>query len=117
MKRRFLTALAAAPIALALVAAPVSAAKPVTTYYFYDCTGGDLSSFYAVKTQLPAAEGGTASSAGAFNILDSTRIYTVYDFGFGAPHGIDRSPSVPSVWCFVDFAGVGTVQVAGQLSG
>jgi hypothetical protein len=116
MKRRFLAALTAASLALAMIAAPASAAKPVTTYYFYNCTGGDLSSFYAVKTLLPAAEGATASSASAFNILDSTRIYTVYDFGFGHPHGIDAS-GVASVWCWVDFAGVGTVRVGGQLSG
>jgi hypothetical protein len=116
MKRRFVAALSAASLALAVVAAPASAAKPVSTYYFYDCTGGDLSSFYAVKVQLPAAEGGTASAASAFNILDSTRIYTVYDFGFGAPSGISVS-GVASVWCWVTFSGNVTVQVGGQLSG
>ena len=116
MKRRLLAALTAGLLCLATLAAPAAAARQVSTYYFYGCTGGDLSSFYAVKTQLPDAEGGTASAASAFNLVDSTRIYTVYDFGFGAPHGISVS-GVASVWCWVDFAGVGTVQVGGQLSG
>lgn len=115
MKRRFAAALAAASLAIAMLAAPAAAGKPVTTYYFYNCTGGDLTSFYAVKAQLPDAEGGTASSASAFNILDGTRIYTVYNFGFGNPHGIDVS-GVASVWCWVDFAGIGPTLVGGKLS-
>jgi hypothetical protein len=115
MKRRFLRTFATATLGAAVLAAPVAAGASVSTYEFYGCTGGDLSSFTAVKTLLPAAEGGTASSASAFRLVDSTRIYVVYDFGFGHPHGIDAS-GVATVWCWVTYSSVGTVQVGGQLS-
>jgi hypothetical protein len=115
MRRRVLGSASAALFALGILTGPVLGAQPTNTYYFYDCTGGTLTSFYAVKTVLPAAEGGTASSAGAFRIVGSNQVYTVYDFGFGAPSGITVS-GVASVWCWVTYSGFGTFQTGGQLS-
>lgn len=106
----------AATLAFGALAAPALAAPAVTHYEFFNCTGGSLTSFTAVKVLLPAAEGGTASSASAFHIVGSNQIYTVYNFGFGEPNGIGVS-GVATVWCWVTYAGNVTVQVGGQLSG
>ena len=116
MKRRFLAALTAASIALAVFAAPTAAGRPTRPYYFYDCTGGSLSDFWAVKTATPPASGAQVAAASAFDLVDSNLVYTVFDWGLYAPHGIDVSPTVPSVWCWVDFAGIGPTLVGGALS-
>ena len=115
MKRRFLAALTAASIALAVFAAPTSAARPTSPYYFYSCTGGSLTDFWAVKTAVPGVTGAPVSAASAFDLVDSNLIYTVFDWGDYSPHGIDVSPAVPSVWCWVDFAGIGPTLVGGAL--
>ena len=114
MKRRFLTALTAGSIALAVFAAPAAAARPTSLYWFHDCTGGSLTEFYAVKTALPEAAGYPVAAAGAFHLTDGNLIYTVYDFGNDFPPGVDQSNS-DDVWCWVTFAGVPTL-VKGSLS-
>lgn len=106
----------ATTLAFGALVAPALAAPAVTHYEFFNCTGGSLTSFTAVKVLLPGAEGGTASSASAFHILGSNQIYTVYNFGFGQPKGIGVS-GVATMWCSVTYAGNVIVQVGGQLSG
>ena len=116
MRRRFLAVLTAASIALAVFAAPVSAERPTRLYYFYDCTGGSLDSFWAVKTATPPVSGALVSAASSFHLVDSTLIYDVYDFGVDAPpHGVDVS-GVATVWCWVDFVNFGPTLVGGALS-
>ena len=117
MKRRVLAAGILAAI-LALGVAATASARSVSTYTFYGCTSTDgsyvPSTFVAVKTALPAAAGFPVSSAGAFVVVGSTDTYTVYDFGFGAPHGIDVS-GVATAWCWVQYSNYPTpVLVGGQ---
>lgn len=115
MKPRVVAAgILAGALAMAAFAASVSASSAVSTYDFYNCSGpGVPSSFSAVKTALPDPAGHGVSAASAFRVLDSTAIYTVYDFGFGAPHGIDVS-GVAVDWCWVNFQGIGATLVGGQ---
>jgi hypothetical protein len=115
MKRRVVAAgFLAGALAMAGFAGSVSASNAVSTYDFYNCTGpGVPSSFSAVKTALPGAASHPVSSASAFRVLDSTDVYTVYDFGFGAPHGITVS-GVAVDWCYVDFQGFPGTLVGGQ---
>jgi len=113
MKRRIAAIALGASLAFAATGTAFGGSA-VSTYYFYDCSGPNVpSSFWAVKTELPGAAGHPVSAASAFRVIDSTSIYTVYNFGFGNPHGIDVS-GVASDWCWVTFAGIGAVQVGGQ---
>jgi hypothetical protein len=102
---------------LALGFAATASAQSVSTYDFYGCYSTDgsyvPSSFTAVKTALPDAAPHGVSAAGAFVVVGSTDTYTVYDFGFGAPHGIDVS-GVAADWCWVNFQGIGATLVGGQ---
>lgn len=94
-----------------------AAGHTVNLYHLYDCTGaGSLDEFWAWKTLLPAAEGGTASSAAAFHLTDGSAVFVVLSFGEGnfSPPGIDVSGNA-TVTCSVDFTG-GTAHLSGFLA-
>jgi len=116
MKRRVLTAgILAGTLALAGFAGAASAGSAVSTYYFYGCTGpGVPSAFWAVKTELPGSASHGVSAASAFLVVGSNAVYTVYDFGFGAPHGIDVS-GVATDWCWVQYSNVAEPVLVGGL--
>jgi hypothetical protein len=109
--RRTAAAILAASIISAAAFAGSASAQTTNVYSFHDCTGGSLDSFWAWKTLLPAAEGGTASSAGAFHLTDGSAIFVVLSFGGGFPPGINRSGNATTT-CLVDFS-VGTREVVG----
>jgi hypothetical protein len=115
MKRRVLAAgIVAAAMAMLGFAGSAAAGRAVSTYTFYGCSGpGVPSTFEAVKTALPDAAGHGVSAASAFLVVGSSAVFTVYDFGFGAPHGIDVS-GVATDWCWVQYSNVvGPVLVGG----
>jgi hypothetical protein len=117
MRRRVLAGAVAGMLAIGVFAGTVSAAGPVSHYTFYSCTGpGVPTTFVAVKTATPPASGSGVSAAAAFRVVNSTAIYTVYDFGSGGPHGITVS-GVATDWCWVDFAEVGPTLVGGAYHG
>jgi hypothetical protein len=118
MKRRIGAAILGGTIAIAGFAGTAAASSnAVSTFTFYDCYSTDgsyvPSSFVAVKTALPGAAPHAVSAASAFVVLGSTDTYTVYDFGFGAPHGITDS-GVATDWCTVNFFGIGPTLVGGH---
>lgn len=117
MKRRLMAAALLAGALSTTVLVGAASARAVSTYSFYGCYSTDGSyvpdSFTAVKTVLPGSANGLVSAASAFVVVGSTDTYTVYDFGFGAPHGISVS-GVAADWCWVNFAGFGPTLVGGQ---
>ena len=118
MKRRVLAAgIVAAAMAMLGCAGSAAAGNAVSTYTFYDCTGpGVPSTFMAVKTALPNAAPHGVSAAGAFLVVGSSDVYTVYDFGFGSNSGIPTS-GVATDWCWVNYAGIGPALAGGVYHG
>jgi hypothetical protein len=109
--RRTAAGILVASIIAATAFAGTASAQTTTLYYFHDCTGGSLDSFWAWKTLLPDAEGGTSSSASAFHLTDGSAIFVVLSFGGGFPPGITMSGNATTT-CLVDFS-VGTREVIG----
>jgi hypothetical protein len=110
MKRRVIAGVLAGTLTAVAAAGTVSAGA-VSHYDFYNCTGPGPSSFEAVKTLLPGSAAHPVSAAGACRVVGSTDVFAVFDFGFGAVHGIDVS-GVATTSCWIDLT-VGTVQFSG----
>ena len=100
--------------ALAL-AGPAAAARPTTSYYFYNCTGDGPSSFWAYKTDTGA---GHPAAGSAFAVTDGSGTYQILSYGDGLadPPGIRDHSSSYNLVCDVEFAGVGTTTVFGYFA-
>jgi len=115
MKGRRLGFAAGIVLATLALAGPAAAARPTTSYYFYDCTGDGPSAFWAVKTDTPA---GHPSAGSAFADTDGSGTYQILSYGDGLadPPGIRSHSSSYYLVCDVEFAGVGTATVYGYFA-
>jgi hypothetical protein len=99
--RRFLLAGLPALALAAIAAGPAFAAASVGHFDFYGCTGPAPTSFTALKEDLPAAEGGSASAAVAYRLEDGS-VFVVQSFnGFTIGKGSPSGNLVVS--CQIDF--------------
>jgi uncharacterized membrane-anchored protein YitT (DUF2179 family) len=94
-------------VALSLSAVGVgtaSAAARIGHFSFYDCVGpaGTPTSFVALKENLPAAEGGTASAAVAYRLSDGSGVFVVQEFG-DSTIGVGIPSSNLTTTCQIDF--------------
>lgn len=113
MRRRVLAGLIAGMLAVAGFAGTASARSGTEVYSFSNCTGPNVpSSFTATKIRLPDSALHGIAAASAFHVEGSAAVYTIYDFGSGAPHGIGVS-GVATDWCWVGFLGQGLTLVGG----
>jgi hypothetical protein len=102
-------------LATLVLAGPAAAARPTTSYSFYNCSGDGPSAFWAVKTDTPA---GHPSAGSAFAATDGSGTYQILSYGDGLadPPGIRGHSSSYNLVCNVNFAGVGTATVYGYFA-
>ena len=116
MKRRRIGFAVGIVLGTLVLAGPAAAARPTTSYYFYNCSGDGPSAFWADKTDTPA---GHPSAGSAFAATDGSATYQILSYGEGLadPPGIRGHSSSYNLVCNVDFAGVGTATVYGNFVG
>jgi hypothetical protein len=116
MSKTKFVAVSAVAAAMMAFAAPSSASRPTTEYFFYDCVGDGPTEFSAVKTSTPPESGQAVSAGAAYRRTDGRGMYQIVSFGEGNfdPPGI-RSSSGYNLVCQIDFL-IGTTTVYGYFA-